>query len=334
MTESIFTKIYSYRESENKNCKENFFTEIFAHCLSVDKNLADNFLKILNIETSGEIEIKTQTIYELGRPDIEINIPSKDICILIECKIEHFERLNQLEDYSKILEIKKAKNKHLVYLTKYYDFRESQTKKVNLHLIKWFDIYQIINKDNDSLSIEFKNLIKDENMSETKNFNYADLTAMKNISGTLRKMDEVLDGLKTYYEEKIGILSKDSARSTRLTEERYCNWQVFQISGEYRFDLEFGFNWWFDEIYLSTRVCIHTAEKYKNTAKYNNLFKRSLKEWNVEEIKNFIIYENSLPIAQFIIDEEEQIPAMVEFLKKNVNKLLTIEKNEPNIFNQ
>jgi PII-like signaling protein len=62
--------------------------------------------------------------------------------------------------------------------------------------------------------------------------------------------------------------------------------------------------------------------------------KRSLKEWNVEEIKNFIIYENSLPIAQFIIDEEEQIPAMVEFLKKNVNKLLTIEKNEPNIFNQ
>lgn len=333
MRESVFSKIYSYRERENKNCKENFFTEIFAHCLLIDNNLLNNFLKLLNIETTGEVEIKTQTIYEFGRPDIEINIQSKDICILIECKIEHFERLNQLEDYSKILELKKAKNKHLVYLTKYYDFRESENKKVNLHLIKWFDIYQIIEIDNDSITKEFKNLIKDENMSESKNFNYTDLTVMKSISGTIRKMDEVLDGLKTYYEEKIGFLSKDSARSTRLTEERYCNWQVFQNAGDYRFDIEFGFNWWFEEIYITTRVCIHTQEKYKNTTKYNNVFKRTLKEWNVEEIKNFIIYENSSPIAQFIIDEDEQIPAMVNFLKSNVDKLLSIKKIEPEIFN-
>ena len=333
MRESIFSKIYSYRERENKNCKENFFTEILAHCLSNDENLLKKFLKILDIETTGEVEIKTQTIYDFGRPDIEINIPSKDICILIECKIEHFERLNQLQDYTKILELKKAKNKHLVYLTKYYDFRESENKKVNLHLIKWFDIYQIIENDNDSITKEFRNLIKDESMSESKNFNYTDLTVMKSISGTIRKMDEVLDGLKTYYEEKIGILSKDSARSTRLTEERYCNWQVFQNPGDYRFDIEFGFNWWFDEIYVSTRVCIHTPEKFKNTTKYKNLFKRTLKEWDAEEIKNFIIYENCLPIAQFIIDEEEQIPAMVNFLKSNVDKLLTIKKIEPEIFN-
>ncbi|MCB6089681.1 PD-(D/E)XK nuclease family protein [Flavobacterium psychrophilum] len=333
MRESVFSKIYSYRERENKNCKENFFTEIFAHCLSIDKNLLNDFLKLLNIETTGEVEIKTQTIYEFGRPDIEINIPSKDICILIECKIEHFERLNQLQDYSKILELKKAKNKHLVYLTKYYDFRESENKKVNLHLVKWFDIFQIIEIENDSITKEFKKLIKDESMSESKNFNYTDLTVMKSISGTIRKMDEVLDGLKTYYEEKIGVLSKDSARSTRLTEERYCNWQVFQNAGDYRFDVEFGFNWWFEEIYITTRVCIHTQEKYKNTAKYNNIFKRTLKEWNFEEIKNFIIYENCSPIAQFIIDEDEQIPAMVNFLKSNVDKLLTIKKIEPEIFN-
>ena len=333
MRESVFSKIYSYRERENKNCKENFFTEIFAHCLAIDKNLLNNFLKLLNIETISEVQIKTQTIYEFGRPDIEINIPSKDICILIECKIEHFERFNQLQDYSKILELKKTKNKHLVYLTKYYDFRESQTKKVNLHLVKWFDIYHMISKENDSLSIEFKNLIKDENMSETKNFNYADLTAMKNISGTLRKMDEVLDGLKTYYEEKIGILSKNSARSTRLTEDRYCNWQVFQNPNDYRFDLEFGFDWSFDEIYVTTKVIIHTADKFINTAKYSNLFKRTLKEWSSAEYANLIVYENCSPIAQFIIDEEEQIPAMFDFLKRNVDKLLTLKKIEPEIFN-
>lgn len=332
MTESVFSKIYSYRERENKNCKENFFTEIFAHCLSIDENLLKSFLKILNIDTTGEIEIKTQSIYDLGRPDIEINIPSKDICILIECKIEHFERVNQLEDYSKILENKKVKNKHLIYLTKYYDFRESTNKKVNLHLIKWFDIYKIIDSDN-SITQEFKKLIKDENMSDSKNFNYTDLTVLKNISGTIRKMDEVLDGLKTYYEQNIGVLSKNSARSTRLQEERYCAWQIFDKPSDYRFDVEFGFNWWDEEIYLYTRVYIQTSEKYKNTKNISNHFKKILKDWDIIENRTWIIYENVSPVAQFIIDEVEQIPEMVNFLKDDVNKLLQLKKIDTKIFN-
>lgn len=92
MSESVFSKIYSYRERENKDSKENFLIEIFAHCLQTDKKLLQDFFRKLNLQITNESIIKTQSIYEFGRPDIEINIPETKTCILIECKIEHFEK--------------------------------------------------------------------------------------------------------------------------------------------------------------------------------------------------------------------------------------------------
>ncbi len=332
MTESIFSKIYSYREKENTNSKENFIIEIFAHCLQNDSKLLNDFLALLDLEWEEETTIKTQSIYEYGRPDIEINIPSTKTCILIECKIEHFERPNQLDDYKKILETKRISKRHLVYLTKYYDFRANNNRKINLHLIKWFDIFQIIDNKNTLLSQELQSLIKDENMSESKNFTYTDLTVLKNITGTIRKMDEVLDGIKEYYEAKIGNLSKDSARSTRLKDEWYSTYQAFNHPPNYMFSISFGFIWWDEEIWLGTRVRINIAEKYKKTDSYIKLFKRGLKNWDIEEFANCVTIQEYKPIAQFIIDEEEQIPAMVAFLKQGVNKLETLKKLDSKIY--
>lgn len=136
MTESIFSKIYSYRERESQTPKENYLTEIFAHCLRTDKIFLQNFLKKLRLSPDNATTIKTQVPYEFGRPDIEINIPSTKTCVLIECKIEHFERPNQLEDYKKILESKNLSKRHLVYLTKYYEFRENSNKNIKLHLMR------------------------------------------------------------------------------------------------------------------------------------------------------------------------------------------------------
>lgn len=332
MTESIFSKIYSYRERENKNSKENFIIEILAHCLQTDNKLLNDFLENLDIKADEETNIKTQSIYEFGRPDIEINIPTTKTCILIECKIEHFERPNQLEDYKKILESKNSTKKHLVYLTKYYDFRENNNRRINLHLLKWFDVFQIIDDENTALTQELKSFIKDENMSESKNFTYTDLTVLKNITGTIRKMDEVLDGIKEYYESRIGTLSKESARSTRIKDEWYSTYQGFDHQSSHFFSISFGFMWWDDEIWLGSRVYISTAEKYKKTDSYLKLFKRVLKNWEVEEFDNCVTIGDYKPIAQFIIDEEEQIPAMVDFLKQSVDKIETIKKLDPKIF--
>jgi hypothetical protein len=62
------------------------------------------------------------------------------------------------------------------------------------------------------------------------------------------------------------------------------------------------------------------------------LFKRVLKNWEVEEFDNCVTFGDYKPIAQFIIDEEEQIPAMVDFLKQSVDKLETIKRIDPKIF--
>lgn len=331
MIESFFSKIYSYRESENKHSKEIFITEIFAHCLQEDEKLLKDFLKQFNIEPDEKTTIKTQSIYDFGRPDIEINIPSTKTCILIECKIEHFERPNQLDDYKKILESKRITNRHLIYLTKYYDFRENDNKKIKFHLHKWFDIFQIINEKNSEISLELKSFIKDENMSESKNFTYSDLTALKSISGSIRKMDEVLDGIKKYYEPRIGTLSKESARSTRMKDEWYCTWQTFNHPLNYRFEIEFGF-WWNDEISIGTRIYIHTSEKFRNTETYLKLFRKLLKTWDVEYGDGYTTIDKLKPIAQFIIEEDEQIPAMVDYLKLCIDELVTLKNGDPKIF--
>ncbi|MCM4162996.1 MULTISPECIES: PD-(D/E)XK nuclease family protein [unclassified Arenibacter] len=331
MTESVFSKIYSYRQRENKNSKENFLIEIFAHCLQTDKKLLFDFLQNFDIIPDSETNIKTQSIYEFGRPDIEINIPSTQTCILIECKIEHFERPNQLEDYKKILEGKPLLNRYLVYLTKYYDFKENDNPNINLRLFKWFDIFQIINIENTAITQELKSYLKEENMSESKNFTYTDLTVLRNISGTIRKMDEVLDGIKEYYESKIGTLSKDSARSTRMKDEWYSTYQGFHRPTSHFFSISFGFIWWDNEMVLSSRVYISTAKKYKKTEDYIRLFKKVLKKWKVDEFDDCVTIGLYEPIAQFIIDEEEQIPAMVDFLRQGVNELEALKKVDPMI---
>jgi len=54
--------------------------------------------------------------------------------------------------------------------------------------------------------------------------------------------------------------------------------------------------------------------------------------WEFKENENFSTIGVYKPIAQFIIDEEEQIPAMVNYLKKCVDKLENLKKIDPKIF--
>ncbi len=334
MTESVFSKVYSYRERKGNNPKENFLIEIFAHCLQTDEKLLTNFINKLDLVVDKETSIKTQATYEYGRPDIEINIPISKTCILIECKIEHFERENQLADYKRILAEKKVSKRHLVYLTKYYDFRENENKGINLHLLKWTDIYNIIDEDNTELSQELKAYLKDEHMEESKNFNYTDLTVLKNTAGTIRKMNEVIDGVKEYFEKKIGTFAKESSRSTRLKDEWYVATHSVGVGQKYKFEIEIGFIWWWDEqVYLGMRIWLPTADKYKNTDTYFKIFKRYLKGWELEDDwDNCYIFGKYKPVGQFLIDEDEQVPAMVQFLRECTDDLDTLKKVDPKIF--
>lgn len=333
MKESLFSKIYSYRERENKHSKENFLIEIFSHCLDSDKKLLKDFFELINLTLDSEVNVKTQSVYDLGRPDIEINIEDTSTCILIECKIEHFERENQLEDYKRILETKSIKNKHLVYLTKYYDFRENTNKKIHLHQLRWQDVFKLIDEENTQFAQELKQYIKDENMSNSKNFNYTDLSVLKSITNTILKMDEVLDGVKEYYEQKIGKLSKDSSRSSRMKDEWYGTYQYFTIENKYAFEISFGFYWWDEDVYIGARVYISQKEKHKNAEEVLKLFKKTLKNWDLEDEYDDCIYLGFYePVAQFVIDTNEQIPPMTAFLKNCVNQLEKMKQLNPRLF--
>lgn len=332
MAESIFSKIYSYRERANKDSKENYLIEIFGHCLLTDKKLCANFLELLDLETENEISIKTQTIYEYGRPDLEINLLESKTCVLIECKIEHFERENQLEDYKNILLEKNVRKRHLVYLTKYYEHRDNENEKINFKLLKWTDIYKLIETKNTPITQELKNYLKDENMAESQNFNYNDITSLLNVTATIRKMDEVIDSIKDYYEQNIGTLSKDSSRSTRMKDKWYVAYHSVGRPN-FKFSIELGFFWWWDDVYVGVRIWLPRATKYRETERYKQIFKRYLKGWEFEERDNVYTFGNYKLLTQFIIDQEEQIPEMRDFLKTCIDKLKTLINVDPKIFN-
>src|ERR1019366_5111791 len=84
----------------------------------------------------------------------------------------------------------------------------------------------------------------------------------------------------------------------------------------FKFNISLGFVWEEDEIYLGVKIWLPTAEKYKNSLNYLKLFKRCLKDWDVEEYDNCYTICQYRPLAQFIIEDEEQIPSMVEYLKE------------------
>lgn len=332
MTQSLFNRIYSYRERENKNSLENFLIEIFAFCLTEDKVFAKRYFSKFNVHLPENYIVKTQAVYDFGRPDIEIYFPDKKELILIECKIEHFERENQLDDYAKILNSQKLDKKHLFYLTKYYDYKELNQPNIDFQLQKWSDIYNLIDekKDNETTK-QLKLYIKELNMAESSNFNYQDLAVLKSIPASIRKMDEILDGIKPYFEKKIGGLSKESARSTRLKDSWYVNYHDIYNGKVLKYGVSVGFFWWDNDISLALRIWLPNKEKNTDTTNYKQIFDKHLKNWELEEWDDCYNYWYYDSVAQFIIDEKEQIPAMIEFLKKGIDELTELKNIDKKI---
>lgn len=332
MTTSLFDRIYSYRERPNKDSKENFLIEILAFCLQTDKQFFTDFLALLKIKSDKDYWVNTQVVYDFGRPDIEIYLKTRNISIVIECKIEHFERPNQLNDYQKILLGKDVKEKHLLYLTKYYDHKELENQEIFFHQIKWADIFSIINDKFNLITTQLKQFIKEQGMAESNNFQYQDLAVLTNISSTIRKMDEVLDGIKPYFEKHLGGLSKESARSTRLKDNWYVNYHDIYQTKVYQFGIGVGFFWWDGEISLALRIYLPNKEKNKDTTRYKAFFDKNLKTWEIEEWDDAYNYWHYETVAKFIIEEDEQIPAMIKFLKEGIDELNALKKIDSKIF--
>ncbi|WKV11262.1 PD-(D/E)XK nuclease family protein [Marivirga harenae] len=328
---SIFNRIYSYRQRENKNNRENFLTEILGYCLENDPHFRHAFFNNLDIPFIDDPQIITQQSYpNLGIPDLEIYSKNRNSIILIESKIEHSERENQLSDYCKILtKHHKNLNKHLVYITKYFDENHENFKpldNINFKALKWDVIYSLVNKNHSEITQQLKNYLKEENMDDTKNFNYTDLATLNSIATTISKMDEVLQHIKPAYVNSLGSFPATS-KGTKLPDSWYG------ISHEKKFEnfkfwINTGFRWYYgdDIIYIGIRLWIpkeatQLIESLKADLEATEEPFENTESWVYYSEDKAVIIENYRFLSDYITKENDQIPAISQYFSKILEEI-------------
>lgn len=329
--ESIFTRTYRYRERKDKNNLENYLIENFSFCLENDHLFRKAFLSEIGFNDDTKILINTQSVHDgFGRPDIEIK--NSNSILLIECKIESTERENQLKDYLQILKKSDSKNKYLIYLTKYYESKDLINEKENIiyENYKWWDIYNLIEDQYSPITKQLKIFLKEKNIAMDKNFKTVDLISLNSISGTISKMDEVIDSVKEYFEKSFGALSKQSSRSTRLKDGAYYNFK--NIGQPFKFEIALGFMWWEDDenIYLVTRVWVPV--KGAENKKIGKFFRNELIDWDIEDWDNNVEFARYKNVNEIVATKEEQIPELTSFLIENINILKELKVKNKEIF--
>lgn len=340
MGESVFTRAFPYRERKNKSPKENYLIEIFGFCLENDSDFCNQFLGLLNIKIGlDEIKINTQVVDpEFGRPDIEIRI-NNEIHILIECKVESREGERQLKRYTNILSKSRLPQKHLVYLTKYYVTKENRSDQIELHLLRWNELTEIIDKKSAETTKQFLQFLKDEAMTKVKKFTINDLSVMLNIPSALSKMDEVLNVSKSYFEKKVKSMQRNYAsRSTPLFEGYYVDNSFFQCKN-YTITINVGFMWWEDSPVPYVGIEIRMDYFKKNPKDDDNIKTMSKflsgkeKNWDMDDEDERYIYFYAIKlVSEFIRDDEDDIPLIQNYLKQKIDDLSELKKGHPNIF--
>lgn len=326
MDESIFSRVFSYRQRENHSPLENFLTEIFSFCIETDLKFRNDFFKLFISNYSNQnIKISTQELYEdFGKPDIEISF--EDTCIFIESKVEASERANQLTDYASILVKKKThSNKIIVFITKYFESKELDFDNVQLKLVRWYDIYKLINDNNSEITKQLKLFLKEQEMENVKNFTIQDIIAMKTIPETINKMKELLNQIKPEFLKKFGSFNKEESLD-------YCydGFSTFKYQSDFYY-LAVGFLWYSDdkEIPLFGLWFNIPKKKFENSDLVEILKKELIKKngWSLDEdeVSPYLMK----PISDFIDKDDDCIPSMKKFIDQNLKTLLEVRERHP-----
>lgn len=328
MKESLFSKLFSYRDSENVSPRENYLTEIFAYCLLVDGRIREIFFEWIGVKPTNDFSVETQNRYEHGIPDIEIRLP--EISVLIECKIEQNERHEQLPDYAKILLQRKDDRKILIYLTKYYDPKEFNNENIEFHHFRWHQIFELLNASKSFIATQLQKYLTEQGMSQDKNFSSYDLVALQTITSSISKMDEVLDGVQAYFTERFGKFSKDSSRSTRLKDGKYINYRDFFLPN-HELGIQLGFGWHWEDGHTYLYMSVWGFNKLESSKMRKKELAKLLKDWEVWDFDKWWELGTGKKITEFF-SEQDQVPKMVEFLKESIDELYSAKQAKPELF--
>lgn len=216
---SFFERLYTYRQKEGKNDRENFLTELLAGVLRTSEQLTSALLAFAGLPAviAGEAWIiETQTRHPEGIPDLIIRTNDNRILLLVECKVEAEEGDEQLKRYEAILKRLGPAHGAALYLTKYY---EAPRKEYLLtRYARWYDIYRLAcHVNGGELLKEFKAYLTCQNLHHPMSFTTTDLLALESIRGTIRTMDEALSGVDLLLRESMSDSNQKTAtRSGKL----------------------------------------------------------------------------------------------------------------------
>lgn len=192
---TLFTSIYKYRESSFKNQKENYVNEILCYVLNNDESFCDALFKYIGLSNLTIQNCVTQNSdSDYGRPDITIEMIDGSV-ILIECKIDSLQGMNQLKNYLNILKRKNNPKNRLIYLTKYQE-PTGIDEEDTYHHLKWQDVYVMLNNSTNNISIEFKKYLIENKMCTEYKFERKEVSGIQDFTRTISKLLDIIDKIK------------------------------------------------------------------------------------------------------------------------------------------
>ena len=294
---SLFEQLYTYRQKEGRNDRENFLTELLAAMLRTYPQLLAIFLARIGLGhtiADCKIEVKTQVGYPEGRPDIIITSDSGNLLVLVECKLESEEGDNQLLRYEEIIKRCEPAYHAVVFLTKYYEPPRPGSAK---HL-RWHDLYSMSQQiaDGGDLLAGFQDYLKLHNLHHPMTFLLTDLIALENIQAATRKMDEVLTPIAPLVRALVGGYYQNSVSRNQL----HNGWYV--LSGKlFGANLEVGF--WSHQ--GGTVCCYCLVDGGSQDAGSNGVFEAIRLAWNLPHDTPLNYLECSEPMLRFITGGED-----------------------------
>ena len=328
---SLFERLYHYREQPSKNQRENYLTELLAAILEELPALTKLICEQAGIVVPPAtlFRIRTQVRYDQGQPDIVVDSVANGIYLLIECKLEAGEGLDQLERYQDILSTQPAPHKALVFLTKYYEPRPKPVV-----CLRWHQLYQLLaTLESCQLLTLFREYLIVHDLHKTMAFHTADLVALEHMPATIAKMDEVLSPVEAHFRARLGgTFQYTQSRITRLTEGWYGYWRIL---GSVRFGAGF---WCSPGEMPACFISVATADSLLATTEGNKtvLFLEALRQkWGVEDSKlNFLAVSSS--VAAFMStgsgSGEDGVLAMREWFVRHLAQLNDELENYPHIW--
>jgi hypothetical protein len=252
---SLFQQLLNLHSG--KRPEENFFTEVFVSILSRNKEILPEFLtRFLDIsqnyagyEVKSQVDLPPLSVHDHGsRPDVEIKLYHGESgmydLVMIESKIRSIEGKNQLERYAEqLLSDGHARNRYLLYITRFYDYKDFPGKKyqdngnMTFKQLRWREFYTLLKGFcQDSLVAEAVSFMEENGMTDNVQLKSTDLADMKSFPRIFEFMFKSLeDEIEKKFTRIIGEKRPSPQEFIYQLRENHCF--VYSASA--------GIDWWF-----------------------------------------------------------------------------------------